>query len=96
VPTIAPAGPEVLVTVKATPEHAAIYLGDERIGVAPGPVKLKRGSDKVNLTLKADGFTPGEVSVTPTNDTTVEVKLGKVAGKPSQPQRPKTGYENPF
>ncbi|MEO8874216.1 MAG: serine/threonine-protein kinase, partial [Polyangiaceae bacterium] len=40
------------VTVKAVPEHAAIYVGDDRIGVAPGPVSLESGK-KVTLTFQA-------------------------------------------
>ena len=67
---------EVSVTVRSVPEHAAIYIGDERIGVAPGPVKIRR-SDKVKLVLKAEGFAPTEVEVEAKQDTTVSAKLTK-------------------
>jgi eukaryotic-like serine/threonine-protein kinase len=71
---------DVLVTVKCVPEHAGIYLGDERIGVAPGPVKLRRGADKVKLTLKADGFAPTDVELEPVDNTVLNAKLTKVGG----------------
>ncbi len=65
---------EVSVTVRSVPEHAAIYVGDEKIGTAPGPVKIKR-TDKVTLTLKAEGYTPTDVDVEAKQDNTVTVKL---------------------
>jgi eukaryotic-like serine/threonine-protein kinase len=82
VPTVsAPKPPDdVLVTVKCVPEHATIYLGDERIGVAPGPVKLRRGADKVKLTLKADGFAPTDVELEPVDNTVLNAKLTKLGG----------------
>ncbi len=97
----APKPPEdVLVTVKAVPEHATIYLGDERIGVAPGPVKIRRGTDKVKLTLKADGYTPYDVELEPTENTVVNAKLAKVFGGPKKPVNPQGGtsgeLEDPF
>jgi len=70
----------VLVTVKCVPEHAAIYLGDERIGVAPGPVKLHRGTDKVKLTLKAEGFAATDVELEPVDNTVLTAKLTKLGG----------------
>ena len=86
VSTLVPTLPvEVRVTVKAFPEHAAIYLGDERIGVAPGPVTLKRGTDKVKLTLKAEGYVPYDVELEPTDNTVVNAKLTKAAGGGKKP-----------
>ncbi|MEO6420951.1 MAG: PEGA domain-containing protein [Polyangiaceae bacterium] len=83
---------DVAVTVRCVPEHAAIYVGDEKIGTAPGPVKIKR-TEKVKLTLKAEGYTPVDVEVEANQDNTVTVKLTKVATTaapphPKQPARP--------
>jgi eukaryotic-like serine/threonine-protein kinase len=92
---------EVHVTVKAFPEHAAIYLGDERIGVAPGPVTLKRSADKVKLTLKAEGYAPYDVELEPTDNTVVNAKLTKLAGGGGKKPVPTHGsssgeLEDPF
>ena len=91
---------EVAVTVRSVPEHAAIYIGDERIGVAPGPVKIPR-ADKVRLVLKAEGFAPTEVEVEAKQDNTVSVKLTKAAtshhAKPpvGQGDKPADAIETP-
>ena len=42
----------VNVTIKAVPEHAAVYAGDDRIGIAPGPIELDTGK-KVTLTFQS-------------------------------------------
>jgi serine/threonine-protein kinase len=90
----APAPPaQVLITVRAIPKDAAIYRGDERLGVAPGPITLTQGQDAVKLTLKAEGYTSREFEVTPMRDHEVSEKLTKVAPKPPQPKK---AYENPF
>jgi serine/threonine-protein kinase len=92
------ASPEVLVTIKSTPEHAVIYLGDERLGVAPGPIKLKRGSETVMLTLKADGFTPGNVEVQPSENNMVSIALTKAtpAHRAAPGRKSPQEIENPF
>jgi hypothetical protein len=72
---------DVDVKIIATPKNATIWLGDEKLGVAPGPVRVKRGPDKVTLTLKADGYAPATVDVVPTESSTVSnVKLTRVGG----------------
>jgi eukaryotic-like serine/threonine-protein kinase len=102
VPTMSAPKPldDVLVTVKCVPEHATIYLGNERIGVAPGPVKLRRGSDKVKLTLKADGFAPTDIELEPVDNTVLDAKLTKIGGgirKPVNTAGSSSGeLEDPF
>jgi serine/threonine-protein kinase len=90
---------EVKVTVKCKPEHAAIFLGKEQIGTAPGPVSVKRGTDRVKLTLKADGFQPKDVEVEPTDNVVVEaalVRLGRPQGTGQGTARPHGDLETPF
>jgi serine/threonine-protein kinase len=74
VPTVA-APAEVMVTVQAQPEHATIWLGDQKLGDAPGPVKVGRGDAKVKLAIKAPGYLPQDIEVTPNENTVVSVKL---------------------
>ena len=77
-------------------EHAAIFLGKERIGTAPGPVKVKRGSEKVKLTLKADGYTATDIELEPSDNTVLSVKLPKVARVASPIQTTNKELEDPF
>ena len=89
---------EVQVTVRSTPEHATIYCGDEKLGLAPGPVNVKRGNAKVKLTLKADGYAPADVEVEPSENTTVSIKLNKNASARPHGPKPTSGEipDNPF
>jgi hypothetical protein len=75
------------VTVKAVPEHADIYLAGKKIGTAPGPVVLPRGTEKLKLELRAEGFLAGDVEVEPTETTVVQVKLAR-----PQPAGPRGGH----
>jgi hypothetical protein len=91
---------DVDVKVIATPKNASIWLDDKKLGVAPGPVKVKRGTEKVTLTLKADGYAPSTVEILPTESSTVSnVKLTKASGGGARP-KPTTGaageIEDPF
>jgi hypothetical protein len=91
---------DVEVKVIATPKNATIWLGDTKLGVAPGPVKVKRGTEKVTLTLKADGFTSATVDIMPTESSTVSnVKLTRGGGG-ARPKPTTTGaageIEDPF
>jgi serine/threonine-protein kinase len=85
---VAPATPvppaEVEIMVKTTPPGAEVFSGTEKLGVAPGPFKLKRGDASLKLTIKKAGWKPGDVTVTPTANAEVEVALEKA---PAQVQR---------
>jgi serine/threonine-protein kinase len=90
---------DVEVKVIATPKNATIWLGDTKLAVAPGRVKVKGGTEKVTLTLKADGFTSATVDIMPTESSTVSnVKLTRGGGG-ARP-KPTTGaageIEDPF
>lgn len=70
----------VSVRVEAVPRHAEIWLGDRKLGEAPGPVQVPRGDRTLQLTLKAPGYRPLDVDVTPAADSKVEAKLQPRAG----------------
>ncbi|MGH7283430.1 MAG: serine/threonine protein kinase [Polyangiaceae bacterium] len=95
----APLPKKIAVTFHATPEHAAIYVGDDRIGVAPGPVDLEAGK-KVTLTFKADGYKPVDQDIVPTENQPVSVILTKAPKKSSSPHgaasHDSNSVENPF
>ena len=89
---VTPETAEIEVTIQSTPPHADVYLGTEKLGSAPGPLKLKRGDRPVKLTIKADGFKPAEVDVTPTANVIVPISLNKAASAgPGKPKKPGSG-----
>lgn len=74
---------DVSVTIPSKPEGALVFKGEERVGKTPGPFRLGRGSESVKLTVKADGYAPASVSVTPADDVVlppIELKKIKKAG----------------
>ena len=73
-------------TVRSTPEQADVYLGGTKIGTAPGPIRLARGTARLALTLRAPRHKPVEVQVTPSEDTEITVALVPLPARaPGQP-----------
>jgi hypothetical protein len=89
-PAVTPAPADVEVTVQSTPAGADVYLGNEKLGKAPGPIRMKRSEDKVKLTLKVDGYKPSEVEVTPSANAVISVTLVKIVAGPVK-KKPGTG-----
>jgi len=56
------------------------------MGVAPR-VQVPRGDQPLMLTLKAEGYQPATIEVTPSEDRAVEVDLKKVAAAPTKKPR---------
>ena len=87
-PSAAPAAPlpvepspTVELVIQSTPDGADVYLGPEKVGVAPGPIKLPRGAEKLKLTVKAQGYKPADVTVVPSANGIVSVTLSRLGGK---------------
>jgi serine/threonine-protein kinase len=96
-PPSAAVSADVAVTVESNVPGASLWLGTKPLGDAATPVHLPRGSDKVTLTVKADGYAPATVDVLPTEDVVVAVKLVKVAAAPTGTgHRVSKDLENPF
>jgi hypothetical protein len=89
---------DVALTVQSQPEAVEVFLGNERLGVAPGPVRIKRGADKVKLTFKAAGYKSADIEVSPSADGVVSVTLLKAPGAgQGAKKKPGSGeLENPF
>jgi serine/threonine-protein kinase len=86
------------VTIKAVPEHSAVYAGDDRIGIAPGPIELERGK-KITLTFKADGYKSTDVDVIPAENEPISVTLTKIqkhGGGTANHPHDANSLENPF
>jgi len=86
--SVAPAPAEVELTVQSVPATADVYLGAEKLGKAPEPIRMKRGDDRVKLTIKADGYKPTDVEVTPSANAVISVTLTKALAAPVKPKKP--------
>jgi serine/threonine-protein kinase len=97
-PSAPPASSIVAVRVEANAPHASVWLAAKRLGDAPGPIPLPRGSDKLTLTVKADGYVASNVEITPTEDVVVAVTLPKNVGPATSgtTRRVSKDLENPF
>ncbi|MBI4954762.1 MAG: serine/threonine protein kinase [Myxococcales bacterium] len=74
---------EVEIELASVPDGTSVLLAGEKIGSAPGIVKLRRGTDKVKLTLRAAGYRDLDVEVTPDKNRTFSPPpMSKVAGTP--------------
>jgi serine/threonine-protein kinase len=89
VPAVAAPATHVEVTVNTVPAGAEVSLAGEKLGVAPGPFRIKRGDASVKLTVKAAGHTQQSVDVTPTANTAVTVTLTRA---PVQRKKPETEF----
>lgn len=76
---------EIALLVESQPADVEVYLGDQKLGVAPGPLRLPRGTASVKLVLRADGYAPREVALTPSANRTLSVKLKKLQLMPAKP-----------
>jgi hypothetical protein len=96
-PIVSPSPPaDVEITIQAEPKSVDVFLGNEKIGTAPAPIRMKRGEQGVKLTLKADGYKPADIEVTPKDNTVVSAKLEKIVAGPARAKKPAGELENPF
>ncbi len=92
----APAKTSVVVQLQSVPERVDVYLGDDKLGTVPDDrIELPRSEQVVKLRVEADGYKPSTVSVKPSSDAVVSVKLARkphvVAPRP--PKAPKSELE---
>jgi serine/threonine-protein kinase len=101
-PTVT-AATEVSVRVLATPASAKaeVWLGDKKLGDAPGPIKMPKAAGNVSLSVRADGYAPETVEVAGDVDGSVSIKLTRAkpaaAGGPlpAGPAKPAGGGAKP-
>ncbi len=74
-PAPLPAPKSVSLTIASIPDGVEVYAGEQRLGVAPGPVRVPRGDAPVSLTFQAKGYAAKTVLFTPRADGAVSVKL---------------------
>jgi serine/threonine protein kinase len=102
--SLAPLGPgsagmstDVSVTITSNVPGASVWLDGKRLGDASRALRLPRGTEKVTLTLRADGYAPATVEVSPAQDVTTSATLVKLPAVPaSTGHRVSKDLENPF
>ena len=89
---------DVNVTLRGAPEGTEVWLGEEKLGTAPGAVRVPRAQGTVKLTLKAKGHKPKDVDVSASEDSTLSVTLEKSTATPAGSGGRSTHpeLENPF
>jgi serine/threonine-protein kinase len=84
-------------TFETSPPEANVFLGERRLGRAPGPFFVPRRNAKATVTLKAPGHEDESIQLEATDDQVVSVQLRRRLGQPTpvQPNVPKD-LEYPF
>jgi hypothetical protein len=77
----------------AKPKELEIYLGDEKLGVAPGPIELPRRDDDVELTFKAAGYHSKTVKTPCKANLSMVIELQRATPGAAKP--PATGTAGP-
>ena len=73
--------PKKKVEVRSTPEGAAVFDGDDKLGVTPLAVELPTGDQKRQLRLELDGHEDAMVALTSETAIPVVAKLTPVPTK---------------
>jgi hypothetical protein len=79
-----PAPQFATITITGVPEHTEVYGPQGPLGFAPGKIQLVRGSDEVQLVIRAEGFVDKQIAVAPDADKPLAVELEPKA-EPSKP-----------
>jgi hypothetical protein len=67
--------------VESVPRDVEVYLGEEKLGVAPGPFPVERGNEPIELELRAKGYVSRKVQFTPKANGVVSATLQKIVRK---------------
>jgi eukaryotic-like serine/threonine-protein kinase len=100
-PVVSPAAPppEIALRIESVPKGVSVYEGDRLLGSAPGPLHLKRQTQKIELVLKSDGYLPRKVQFTPSEDGLISATLQKeprVTRQAVHAKKPKTPADLEF
>ena len=89
-----PAPPaEIELSVESVPEHVEVYLGETKLGTAPGPLRLRYGREKLVLVLKAEGYLPQKLELTPTSNRVISARLLKAGpARPAEGKKPELEF----
>ncbi|MBK9258573.1 MAG: serine/threonine protein kinase [Polyangiaceae bacterium] len=78
---------DIELRIQATPENVDVYLGERKLGTAPGPLRLPRGDAPLTVTFSAQGYQSKSIPITPSQNVLIPISLDKtvatVKPKPS-------------
>lgn len=81
---VASASAEIEVEIQSAPDKAEVFVGEQRLGPVPGPFRFKRGTERIKLTIKAEGYKTQTVDITPDKSVVIPAEMPKV-GSAKQP-----------
>jgi eukaryotic-like serine/threonine-protein kinase len=94
-PAVAAAPRQVELTLRGVPAGAAIMLGDQKLGEAPGPIMVQYGEQPLRLTVSAPNYGPKTIVVTPNAARDLRMPADKTTRR-SKPAAVSHDLENPF
>jgi eukaryotic-like serine/threonine-protein kinase len=89
-----PSIPSATITVNAQPLHAELYLNNERVAVAPGPLLVPKSEDPQTLVVRSPGFQSQTVTFVPSTDRTLKITLPPL--KPRSNGKMPRDLEDPY
>jgi serine/threonine protein kinase len=70
--------------VESVPANTEVWLGEQKLGVLPGTVRVPKGTEKVKLVLRAAGYKDLEIEIVPKKDLALPTpQLVKDAPRPN-------------
>jgi serine/threonine-protein kinase len=96
---VASTSAEIEVEIQSAPDKAEVFVGEERLGPVPGPFRFKRGTERIKLTIKAEGYKTQTVDITSAKSVVIPAEMPKV-GSAKQPATKKPAQndieKNPY
>ncbi len=80
---------------ETAPASAAVFLGNEQLGFAPGPFLVARSEEKKTVTVRAPGFEEQVLELDANADRVISVELKRRVVRPTKPEVP-DDLEYPF
>lgn len=84
------------ITFNTQPARAQIYHDEELLGVAPGPIRVTRSEEPLQLIVKAPGYVSATVTVKPSSAQELKVTLVARPARPVKPTGVSRDLENPY
>lgn len=84
----------VTLDIQSEPKEVDVLLGDKKLGSLPADtIVVDRADEQIELTIQADGYEPSKLSVKPSANAVLSVKLKKTPAvvRPAPRSKPKGG-----
>jgi len=81
-PVVTPQQVPVTLGFVSRPSKVHVFRGDHELGVTPFNMQLDRNTEEITLTCRREGYQEREVTVTPTQDQTINIELRRIRRRP--------------